>query len=99
MSAFELPTTGRPFVAASMTWLPVRRFFRPSKLFASVDESPLMNVSWNLYEIALTFIAVCVARWSLRLERVCWMKRSTSASPPNIASVSLFWLTVPVDSE
>ena len=41
-----------------MTWFPVRRFFSPSKLFASVDESPLMNVSWNLYEIALTFIAV-----------------------------------------
>jgi hypothetical protein len=58
-----------------------------------------MNPSWNLNEADLTFIRVCVARWSFRLLRVCWMKVSTSASPPRITSASVFWLTVPVDSE
>lgn len=46
----------------------------------------------------MTFNDVCSARWSLMLLRVCWMNRSTSASPPRITSFSLFWLTVPVDS-
>jgi hypothetical protein len=58
----------------------------------------LKKLSWKKYDAALTFSAVCTARWSFRFPRVCTMNRSTSASPPMMTRDSDFGFTVPVDS-
>jgi hypothetical protein len=94
-----LPTTGRPFVAGGEDLRAGEALLQAVEAVGvdggvAVDERVLELVARGL-DLELVLDRALVVDVAARLP----MNVSTSASPPRMTSVSVFWLTVPVDSE